>query len=119
MNARIGDGTPFSFNANILNNGSIKNLPEDACVEIPVIASSDGYERTYSGSLPLGIATMVAYSAGIENLVVEAWKEKSKQMVIEAVSLDPLCGAVLSLEEIRELCDELFAVNAGYLGDYQ
>ena len=33
FNARIGDGKPFIFNGNVLNNGSIPNLPSDACVD--------------------------------------------------------------------------------------
>lgn len=118
LNARIGDGTPFDFNANILNNGSVENLPYDACVEIPVTATKDGYIRRYRGKLPSSVATLVAYTAGIENLAVEAWEKKSKQLVYQAVSLDPLCSAVLSLQEVREMCDELFVVNKDYLGDY-
>ena len=119
LNARIGDGTPFPFNANIINEGSITNLPDDVCVEIPVLATKDGYERTYKGALPDAVAIMVAQTAGIENLVVKAWETKSKELVYQAVSLDPLSSAVLSLPEIKEMCDELFEVNKDYLGDYQ
>ena len=119
LNARIGDHTPFAFNANIINNGSITNLPYDACVEIPVIADEHGYTRTFVGALPDAAAIMVAQTAGIENLVVKAWEKKSREMVYQAVSLDPLCSAVLSLEEIKEMCDELFAVNKDYLGDFK
>ena len=57
--------------------------------------------------------------AGIENLVVEAWEKRSKQLVYQAVSLDPLCGAVLSLQEIRDMCDKLFEINKDYLGDFE
>jgi len=81
LNARIGDLTPFSFNANILNNGSIENLPYDCCVEIPVTATKDGYTRNFQGKLPAGAATLVAYTANIENLVVEACMNKSKELV--------------------------------------
>lgn len=119
LNARIGDGTPFDFNANILNNGSVENLPFDACVEIPVTATAAGYVRKFQGKLPTNIATFVGYTAGIENLVVEAWENKSKDYVYQAVSLDPLCSAVLSLAEIKDMCDELFALNKDYLGDYK
>ena len=119
INARIGDGTPFAFNANLLNNGSVENLPYDACVEIPVVAGRDGYVRKFQGKLPSGVAPLVAYTASIENLTVEAWEKKSKQLVYQAVSLDPLCGSVLSLEEIRNMCDEIFAVNKDYLGDFK
>ncbi len=119
LNARIGDGTPFPFNANVINNGSIENLPFDACVEIPVVASKGGYERKFKGKLPDAAAIMVAQTAGIENLVVDAWQEKSKEKVYQAVSLDPLSSAVLSLEEIRMMCDELFEVNKEFLGEYK
>ena len=119
INARLGDHTPFRFNANILNRGSVENLPYDSCVEIPVVADENGYTRVYRGKLPTAAATLVSYTASIENLVVEAWANKSKQMVYQAVSLDPLCSAVLSLEEIKSMCDELFEVNREYLGDYR
>lgn len=119
LNARIGDNTPFAFNANLINNGSIENLPFDACVEIPVIASKNGYERKFQGKLPDAAAVMVAQTAGLENLAVKAWEKRSKQMLYQAVSLDPLCSAVLSLEEIKEMCDEILAVNKDYLGDFK
>lgn len=118
LNARIGDGTPFPFNANVINNGTIENLPYDACVEIPVIADKNGYTRTFKGKMPSGPATLCTYTANIENLVFEAFMEKSKAKVIEAVALDPLCSAVLSLEEVTLMCEELFEVNKDFLGDY-
>ena len=118
INARLGDGTPFSFNANLLNNGSVENLPYDACVEIPVVATKDGYERKFQGKLPSSVMPLVSYVASIENLTVEAWEKKSRQLVCQAVSLDPLCSAVLSLQEVRDMCDELFEINKAYLGDF-
>lgn len=119
LNSRIGDGTPFDFNANLLNNGSVENLPYDACVEIPVTATRDGYIRKFQGKMPSNVAPLVAYTAFIENLAVEAWEKKSKKLVYQAVSFDPLCSAVLSLQEIRDMCDELFSVNKDYLGDFE
>jgi len=119
LNARIGDGSPFEFNANLLNQGSIPNLPQDACVEIPVVADPKGYHRKAPQPLPSAPAILVNQTAMIENLVYEAYTEKSKQKVIQAVSLDPLCGAVLSLEEIRQMCEEIFAANGDYLAEYR
>ena len=119
LNARIGDNTPFDFNANVINNGSIENLPFDACVELPVTATKNGYERKFKGKLPDAAAIMVSQTASLENLAVNAWKNRSKQMLYQAVSLDPLCSAVLSLEEIREMCDEILSVNEKYLGDFK
>lgn len=119
FNACIGDGKPFVFNGNVLNCGSIPNLPYDACVEVPVVADRMGIRTTIAGELPQHIAIMVSNTAQIENLVIEAAMNKSKDMVYRAVYMDPLASAVCSLEEIKNMCDELFEINKEFLGDYR
>ena len=44
---------------------------------------------------------------------------KSKEMVYHAVYMDPLSSAVCSLDEIKNMCDELFEINKEFLGDYK
>jgi alpha-galactosidase len=119
FNARIGDGKPFVFNGNVPNRGAISNLPFDACVEVPVVADRLGFRTTMVGPLPDHLAILVNTTARIENLTVEAAMRKDKEAVYHAVYMDPLTSAVCSLEEIRNMCDELFAVNRNYLGDYR
>lgn len=119
FNARIGDGKPFVFNGNVINNGSIPNLPYDACVEVPVVADKMGFKTTIAGPLPEHLAILVNTTARIENLVVEAAMKKSKELVYRAVYMDPLTSAVCSMEEIKNMCDELFEINKEFLGDYK
>ena len=119
FNARIGDGKPFVFNGNVINHGSIPNLPDDACVEVPVVADRMGMKTTIAGALPDHLAILVNTTARIENLVVEAAVKKSKEMVYRAVYMDPLTSAVCSLDEIKNMCDELFEINKDYLGDFK
>ncbi len=119
FNARFGDERPFIFNGNVPNQGSIPNLPFDACVEVPVVADRMGFKTTIAGPLPDHLAILVNTTARIENLVVEAAMRKDREAVYHAVCMDPLTSAVCSLEEIRQLCDELFDVNREYLGDYK
>lgn len=119
FNARIGDGKPFVFNGNVLNNGSIPNLPDDACVEVPVVADRMGFKTTIAGPLPDHIAILVNTTARIESLVIEAAIRKSKELVYRAVYMDPLSSAVCSLDEIQNMCDELFEINKDFLGDYK
>lgn len=119
FNACFGDETPFLFNGNIMNDGCIPNLPAETCVEIPVLATRDGLKKMYVGNLPDHIAILVNTTARIENLVVEACMERNKEKVIHAVQMDPLCSAVCSLQEIREMCEELFEVEKEYLGEYR
>lgn len=119
FNARIGDGKPFVFNGNVINHGSIPNLPDDACVEVPVVADRMGMKTTIAGALPDHLAILVNTTARIENLVVEAAVKKSKEMVYHAVYMDPLTSAVCSLDEIKNMCDELFETNKDYLEDFK
>ena len=68
---------------------------------------------------PEHLAILVNNSARVESLVIEAAMKKSKEMVYQAVYMDPLTSAVCSLAEIKKMCDEIFAMNKDYLGDYQ
>lgn len=119
FNARLGDGKPFIFNGNVLNNGSIPNLPDDACVEVPVVVDKMGFKTTIAGPLPDHLAILVNTTARIESLVIEAAMKKSKEMVYQAVYMDPLSSAVCSMDEIKNMCDELFEINKDFLGDYK
>ena len=108
----------FKFNGNVINNGSIPNLPSDACVEVPVVADRMGFKTTIAGPMPDHLAILVGTTARIESLVVEAAMKKSRELVYRAVYMDPLSSAVCSLEEIKNMCDELFEANRDFLGDY-
>ena len=119
FNARIGDGKPFIFNGNVINNGSIPNLPPETCVEVPVVADRMGFKTTIAGKLPEHLAILVNTTARIENLVIEAAMKKSREAVYYSVYNDPLTSAVCSLDEIKKMCDELFEVNKDFLGDYR
>ena len=119
FNARLGDGKPFIFNGNVLNHGSISNLPDDACVEVPVVVDRMGFKQTVAGKLPDHLAILVNNTARLESLTVEAAMKKSREMVYYAVYNDPLSSAVCSLDEIKHMCDELFEINRDFLGDYK
>lgn len=119
FNARLGDGKPFIFNGNVLNRGSIPNLPDDACVEVPVVADRMGFKTTIAGALPDHLAILVGTTARLENLVIEAAMKKSREMVYHAVYMDPLSSAVCSMDEIKNMCDEIFEKNTEFLGDYR
>ena len=119
FNARFGDQKPFVFNGNVINNGCITNLPATSCVEIPVIADKDGFKKTFVGDIPSHLAIMINTTAQIEDLVVEGTMEKNKEKIIHAVMMDPLSSAVCSMQEIREMCNELFEINKDFLGDFK
>ena len=115
FNARFGDGKLFKFNGNVLNRHLIDNLPENSCVEVPVLASQYGMEPIHVGPLPDHLAILVGTTARIEDMVAEAAVTGDRRKVFQAVCMDPLCSAVCSLQEIKEMTDALFEKNKDYL----
>jgi len=119
FNAMFGDGTPFIFNGNQLNNGIISNLPPTVCVETPVLASPAGLQCFHAGPLPANLAILVNLSAGIEEMAVNAAIEGDPWKVFQANLFDPLSSAVLSMAEIRKMTQEMLTKNEEYLGYFK
>jgi len=119
FNAIFGDGTPFMFNGNQLNNGLISNLQDSACVETPVIASPAGLQTIQAGPLPDNLAIMIDHSARIEEMAVNAAIEGDPWKVFQANLFDPLTASVLSMQEIKELTQEMLTKNKDYLGYFK
>ena len=118
INALKG-GTPFKFNGNVPNTKLITNLPEGACVEVPVYVDKAGFHPIHVGTLPLEIALLTQLSSGIEELAIQAALTGNPLDVYHAIAHDPLTAAVLSLAEIKEMTNELFAQNKEYLPQFK
>ena len=118
FNAVFGDNTPFKFNGNLRNFGYIDNLPEGCCVEIPVVASKDSLEAIPVGALPDHLAVLINTTARCEELAVQAALEGDAKKVFWACAFDPLTSAVLSLDEIKAMVDEMLEQNKDYLPWY-
>ena len=115
FNAIFGDNALYTFNGNVLNTGLIDNLPENSCVEVPVLASKNGIQPMHIGPLPAHLATLVGTTARIEDMIAEAAVTGDRRLVLHAVQLDPLTSAVCSLEEIDQMVNLLFEKNRDYL----
>jgi len=118
FNAMFGDKTMFKFNGNVLNHGLIDNLPQGACVEVPVLASPHGFEAIRVGKLPNQIAALVHTSSICEEMAVEASLSGDLQKVYQAIAFDPLTSAVLGIHEIKEMTEKMFKQNEGYLPQF-
>ncbi|MCL2059765.1 MAG: alpha-galactosidase [Oscillospiraceae bacterium] len=111
-------GRPFKFNGNVLNRGYIKNLPDDACVEVPVFADRLGLHPTVIGKLPSHLAAMNLSNISVQSLAAEAAHEADPERAFWAIAMDPLTSAVLTLKEIREMVGELFEAEAQWLPEF-
>ncbi len=118
FNACFGDNALFEFNGNVRNFGLIDNLPEGACVEVPVLASKAGLRPEHVGALPAHLAIINNVSSRIEELAVEGCHNGDARAVFHAILNDPLTSAVCSMEEIKNMVDEMFAFNKAYLPQF-
>ncbi len=118
INALKG-GEPFKFNGNVPNTGIITNLPENACVEVPVYVDKAGFHPLHVGALPPECALLTGLSSGIEEMAITAALTGDPTMVYRAICHDPLTASVLSLAEIRQMTNELFARHKDYLPQFK
>lgn len=88
-------------------------------MEVPVLASKRGLNPIRVGSLPGHLAALNHINASAEELAVEGALTGDPRKIFHAVCLDPLTSAVLSLEEIKEMVDKMFAVNRDYLPQFK
>jgi alpha-galactosidase len=114
INARMG-GELFEFNGNVPNTGLITNLPQGACVEVPVLVSRKGLQPMHVGALPASCAMLASLSAQIEMMVVEGALTGDARLIYQAIAHDPLTASVLSLREIKAMVKEMFKQNRKYL----
>ena len=118
INAWLG-GEPFKFNGNVPNTGIITNLPDGACVEVPVYADRSGFNAIHVGALPPQCAALNNVSVAVEEMAVEGALTGDKQLVYHAIAYDPLTAAVLSLAEIEKMVKAMFRKNKDYLPQFR
>jgi alpha-galactosidase len=112
-------GKPTRVFANVKNTGLITNLPEGCCVEVPCLVDKEGVHPCYIGDLPAQCAALDRTNVGVQELAVRGIVEKDKTKIIQAILLDPLTSAILTIDETREMVDELFRVDKKFLKGYK
>jgi len=95
-------------------NLSISNLPEESIVEVPARVDKDGIHPEKTGSLPEQIACLCRLQIDIQQLLITAYAEKSKKLLLQALLLEP---TVDSEKRCREMMAEFFRLQSGYLPD--
>jgi alpha-galactosidase len=109
---------PIMIGGNVLNQGLITNLPQNACVEVPCLVDRNGVQPTVIGDLPEQCAALNRTNINVQLMTIEAARTLSKEAVYQAVMLDPHASSELTLDEIVAMCDELFEAHEGWMPAY-
>lgn len=93
------------------NRGAIPNIQEGMTVEIPAVVDGAGIHPCQMAPLPEAIAAMIRVQGSIQQLIVEAYAERSRAKLLQAILLDPTVksyrGAVAMMNELLRLQKDL------------
>src|SRR5690606_16574634 len=108
-------GVPSVIYGNVPHQGLITNLPQGCCVEVACLVDDRGVQPTVFGELPPQCAAVNRTNINVQELAVAAARTRDRAHAYHAVCADPLTGALLTLDRIRAMVDELFEAHAAYL----
>jgi len=112
-------GRIYRGHFNLVNGGTITNLPPDAIVEAPGYVDRHGFNTPSVGDLPLGCAAVCNNSISVQRLGVEAAVNGDDTLLRQAMLLDPLVGAVCNPPEVWQMVDEFLVAQAQWLPQYR
>ncbi len=107
----IETDVPREVYGNVRNGGLIAGLPEDACVEVPVLVGKNGVRPTRIGALPPQTLALNRTFLNVAELTVHAALEERRDLVDQAAMMDPNAGATLTTSRIVAMVDDLIAAH--------
>lgn len=112
-------GRVYRGHFNVVNHGTISNLPDDAIVEVPGYVDRNGINIPKVGDLPLGCAAVCNASISVQRMAVEAAVHGDDMLLRQAMMMDPLTGAVCNPPEIWQMVDEMLVAQEQWLPQYE
>ena len=100
---------------NVVNNGAITQLPDDAVVEVSCVVNSDGAKPIQVGKLPPELNGLIQQVKAFEQLTIEAAVTGNKKKALLALVASPF---VPSSKVAKELLHDLLEANQGYLPQF-
>ena len=90
---------------NVVNHGAVPGLPEDAIVEVPARVDSDGVHPAHMPQLPEPVLALLRTQCSINRLLVDAYADKSRHTLLQALLLDPTIHSYRSAASfLAEMC---------------
>jgi len=115
----LESGEVFRANINLPNGGLITNLPPQCVVEVPCFVEKGRIRPALVGELPIQLAALNQMVVQSQEMAVRGILEEDRDMIYYSLYYDPLTAAVLSLEEIKRMTDEMFEAEKDYLPGWQ
>jgi 6-phospho-beta-glucosidase len=111
----IANDTRNCETVNVINNGTVPNLPDEAIVEVGATMTSDGPKAIGAGPLPFGVEGMVRDAYAFGKLTVDAAMTGDRKLVLQAAMAHP---AHRDLDVIEKVIEELFEAHRAWLPQF-
>jgi alpha-galactosidase len=111
-------GRTYRGHFNVVNKGTITNLPDGCVIEVPGYVDQTGINVPTVGDLPLACAATCSATARVQQMGVEAAVHGDVTLLKQAMLHDPLVGAVCNPEEVWQMTDEMLVAQAKWLPQY-
>ena len=85
---------------NIVNHGSIDNLPADAIVDVPAIIAGGEARSVHVGALPMGPMELCRRQITLHEMIAKATHEGDEKLVVQALCLDPYVRSITQARNI-------------------
>jgi len=112
-------GKTLEIYGNVKNTGLIENLPPDCIVEVPCLVGKDAIKPCYVGKLPPHLAAVMTPHIYLYEMAVNAVFSRDRRSLLQALQIDPLTGAILTLSQIETMFNELCEANQEYMKDWK
>jgi 6-phospho-beta-glucosidase len=100
----------------IVRNGTtLPELPADAFVEVPVLVLADAIRPVQVDPLPVFARGLVATMKDYERLCIQAARERSRRLLLQALLVHPLIG---TFDGATALLADVLEANRRYLPDF-
>jgi alpha-galactosidase len=109
----LADSHHEELAVNIPNDGFIEYLPQNQVVEVPAIVSKDGVHGVKLDPYPRAFAGLLMNQVAVNDLTTEAVLTGSKEVVMQALLVDPVVNSVRAAEE---MLDTMLVLQKPYLG---
>ena len=111
----LGGGAPIRTGLNVPNRGAIAGLRDGDVVEVSCRVDKYGIHPLTVGAMPEAQAYLVQSVKHYERLTVEAVRERSRALAVEALVAHPL---VLSYSRAEPLVKNYLKAHARYVGEW-
>ncbi len=112
----LGSGEPTYTALNVPNRGAISGMVDDDVVEVSCRVDEKGVHPLSIGEVPAPQFALMRAVKAYERLAVEAIRERSEALAIQALMAHPL---VLSYSRAKPLVEEFLAAHKSLVGEWK